>query len=535
MANINDYLVDDGLGGKNIKYNDMMAPMFGDKAVALGACRASFSAGSVVEGYSECGTFTVYERKAIVDLKDDALREKVLKVNNITDIFRSIVISFTSDKKFVITVHYTQLGADYMTAKTGKKYEVDTEYYRIGTFDISLQPIGNTNTYDCGVKIDGEELSCVLSGETGLVTIKNFIFEEIPTVIIDEAPNAVGGFDVKPEDVVFNGEILRDVRYGNRIMKKTTPEDPNYEADKNESEEQRTRRQTLDIYVPNDYDKNATNGIVFCVHGGAWVGGDKSGYDGACKYYASLGYFAATVNHTYVGRRYEDNDEYVSLLCVLNELDAAFARIKQLSDERGWNITKAATTGYSSGSHLATWYAYALGHRADAPIPVVFTFSMVGPMSFHLYCWDGKRTPMGPQLASIFLNDPKLFQLPDDEKTKQLFADVAIGKISRDDIDEYAYSKYDKETFDAKIDSISPLSFAIKGEAVPTILAEAAQDNSLISARHGTEMEKALTKSGIDHKVIIFPNTDHMGAGNAECGNVYRKYQKIFMNKYFGY
>lgn len=64
------------------------------------------------------------------------------------------------------------------------------------------------------------------------------------------------------------------------------------------------------------------------------------------------------------------------------------------------------------GSHLAAWYAYDKGNEKDAPIPVVCTFSMVGPMSFYLDCWtSGKTMPLGPQVAVIALNDPKMFDL----------------------------------------------------------------------------------------------------------------------------
>ena len=167
--------------------------------------------------------------------------------------------------------------------------------------------------------------------------------------------------------------------------------------------------------------------------------------------------------------------------------------------------------------------------------PVVFTFSMVGPMSFHLDCWDSPRMPLGPQLASLFLDDPKLFSVSESGALKDKFVAMSAGLVSRDNIDEYEFTEYDKKAYDVKIDSISPLAYVKKGEVVPTVLAEACLDNMLISARHGKKMEEALTAAGVDHKVIFFPNTDHAGAGNAECGNVYRKYQKLFMKKYFGY
>lgn len=535
MSNINQFLCDDLKGGKNIKYNNFGISMFGDNATLLGAGRASFSAGAVVDGYKAEAVFTDGVINKISDVKDNALKARLSEVEDISEILRSLVISFNADKRFVITVHFTALGTGLMKALTGREYVIDTEYYAFGKFALCIDNV-DKEYYDCGVELDdGRKLECVLNANNGLVTVRNMIFKNIPAVIIDETRNATGGFDVKPENIHFNGEVLKDVKYGDRVMAKSIPGDINYETDKNESEEARTMRETLDLYVPENVDTTRENALILCIHGGAWTGGDKSAYADACKYYASLGYFSATINHTYAVRTYEDNGERVTFGCILQEIDSAFAKIKALSDERGWNIAKAATTGYSSGSHLATLYAYSMGHRENAPIPVVFTFSMVGPMSFHMDFWHCRTMPIGPQIVSFYIDDPKLFSVPESGSAKERFDAVAEGKAERDTLDEYDYTKYDKATFDEKIGSISPLWFVKKGQAVPTILAEASMDNFLISDKHGTEMEKALTAAGIEHKVIIFPNSDHAGAGNAECGNVYRKYQKIFMKRYFGY
>lgn len=517
------YLVDDGRGGKNIKYNDLMSPMFGAKALEMGASRASFSAGAIVGGRTPAELTP--EVKAMGTFAN---------IGTVEEVFRSIVISFCSLKKFVITEHFTALGCALMHALTGKDYREDQEYYQFGTFDLSLE---GTGELDCGVRLnDGSTLDCVLKPD-GLVTIQNHIFTAIPTVIVDETPNACGGTD--PEALLPNlndgGCVMMNVRYGDRVMRKVTQADGNYESYKDESEEQRTMRQTLNLYIPAKPDRSKENAVVLCIHGGSWIGGDKSAYDAACKYYAHLGYFAATMNHTYAGRVYEDNGEIATFHHIEEEIDMAMAKIKLLSDENGWNITKAATTGYSSGSHLATLYAYHLGSREGAPIPVTCTFSMVGPMSFYMDCWTDLAMPIGPQIAGIGLNDPNLFVMPPEQEklaelTTQLQDPARKGKINGLD-----YTTYDEETYRAKLDSVSPLSYVKRGRAVPTVLAEAGLDNLLISIEHGIRMEEALTEAGIDHKVIIFPNSDHMGAGNAECGNVYRKYQKLFLKKYLGF
>lgn len=535
---INKYLVDDGKGGKNIVYNDLASPFFSAKALELYASRANFSAGGVVEGYAEKGQFTdeVYAR--INALKDFDLAKKLSHVKYISEIFRSIVISFNADKRFVITIHFTELGAEFVSAIKGKKYEVDTEHYEFGTFDINLES-SDGQYYDCGVELKKfNGVKFCLNAENGLVVIKNLLFKDIPTVIVNEAANATGGYDIPPAEIekIFAGSVLKDVRYGDRVMRKVVSSDLNYEKYKDESEEQRTMRQTLSVYVPSNFDKTRENGVILCIHGGSWVEGDKSSYDAQCKYYAHLGYFAVTVNHTYCGRVYEDNGEVATFLSIENELDLAMKKIKEMSDENGWNITKAATTGYSSGSHLAMLYAYGLGNRKGAPIPVVCTFSMVGPMSFYMNCWQERNMPIGPQIAGMGLNDLKLFEVPEGrEDLARLLKDVTDGKQPKSAINGYEFTPYTVKEYSEKLNRVSPLAYVKKGEAVPTVLAEAGLDNMLISIQHGLDMEKALTEAEVDHKVIVFANSDHAGAGNAECGNVYRKYQKLYLKKYFGY
>ena len=109
------------------------------------------------------------------------------------------------------------------------------------------------------------------------------------------------------------------------------------------------------------------------------------------------------------------------------------------------------------------------------------------------------------------------------------------GELPRSALNEYDFTSYSKEEFDEKIDSISPLAFVKKGDAVPTVLAEACLDPMLISGEHGIQMEAALTEAGIEHTVVMFPNCDHMGSTNAECGNVYRAKYTEMVKKYFGY
>lgn len=544
----------------------------------FGAGKASFSSGAVVNestvldpksGYADTSIYTESELNAILALENEDLKERMLDVTKVSDIYRSSVVTFVNDYSFVVTNHYTQLGADYFNATQGKNYVVDKEYYRFGTYEIAEEPIAGTNEYNMNAKFDDDvNLNYYINASTGLVSRRDSMFAVMPYVVIDETTAATGGYDFDVEDMSDDDYVLsegitiyKNVRYGTRTMQPFTDEE--YEANKEQADKEKTDpsiltdRETLTLYAPKQMDIDAHkadgNGVVLLIHGGSWVGGEKESMLTYARDWANRGYFAVAINHTYGGRKY-DNGDIVTFLDIQNEINQAMQKVKDMSDEYGWNINKCATNGYSSGSHLAAWYAYDMGNEETAPIPVVCTFSMVGPMSFYLDCWtSGKTMPLGPQVAVIALNDPKMFDLGvgdlkegtaeyetyvNGDKYKKLAADieaVIAGTKPRTELNQYDYTSYTKAEFDAKIDSISPLSFVKKGDAVPTVLAEACLDPMLISGEHGIQMEAALTAAGIEHTVIMFPSCDHMGSSNAECGNVYRAKYNAMVKKYFGY
>lgn len=237
------------------------------------------------------------------------------------------------------------------------------------------------------------------------------MFSVMPYVIIDETPAATGGYDCDIEEMSDDAHVLskgvtiyKNARYGTRTMQSFTDEE--YEANKEQADKEKadpsilTDRETLTLYAPKQADidahKKDGNGIILLIHGGSWTSGEKESMLTGARDWADRGYFAVTINHTYGGRKY-DNGDTVTFLDIQNEINQAMQKVKDMSDEYGWNINKCATNGYSSGSHLAAWYAYDKGNEKDAPIPVVCTFSMVGPMSFYLDCWtSGKTMPLGP-------------------------------------------------------------------------------------------------------------------------------------------
>lgn len=466
-------------------------------SVVMGG-RANYIAGQIIKE-NEPAVYTFEEIQKVLQIEDEALKTEMLNVTNVSQIFRSIVVSFNNDKRFVMTTHYTELGVRYVNS-LGGNVKLNQEYYVMGTYSVSLDAINGTNEYSLNVVLnDGKQLDFVFNSATKTVYQKNNIFSRIP-MIADNDSMSNANLECGYGNTEFNvgTEKYIDITYGDKTMQA----DPS----KQETDDVLNDRQKLDIYIPSTFDKNKAggNGIIMIIHGGSWQSGAKEDMEEFCAYYTNLGYITAAMNHTYIGRKYNDGT-VVTFLDIEKEIDAAFRKIKELSDKNGWNITKAATCGYSSGSHLATWYAYGKGNEPDAPIPVVLTFSMVGPMSFYDDCWvDIEGIFKGKFIAALGLNDPSILTMEGEE-------------------------------LNAELDRISPLSYVKKGDAVPTVLCEAMLDTTLISGENGIQMEKALTEKNIDHDVIMFPNSDHATAANAECGNVFRMKTENFLKKYFGY
>lgn len=529
------------LGGL-LKFNDFASAALGDYgflSIVMGGGRANFSAGEIAYE-NRTALFSGAMLQKITAIEDETLRWEILKADNVSQIIRSSVISFNHDCRFAMTTHYTPLGVKLINA-TGGSAEIEQEYCMLGTFKLSYTADEGTNEYPIEViGNDGGTLDFVFNSASGEVYQKNGIFASIPFVTVDESLNQIGGYGSTGKTEFENGvEKHLNVAYGSKTMQALQPGDEGYDASKPESASTLNDRQKLDIYLPANFDKNRAggNGVIMCIHGGSWTSGEKESMTAICAYYSRLGYVTAAMNHTYAGRKYNDGT-VVGFTEIENEIDLAFKKIKQMSDENGWNITKSATHGYSSGSHLAAWYAYGKGNEANAPIPVVTTFSMVGAMSFYLDCWlDGKLMPLGPQVAVIGLKDKNIFT-PDEDKKDELAAQlekVMSGELPRTALNPMEWTPYDEATYREKLDYISPLSYVKKGDAVPTVLAESLLDSMLISGEHGVQIEKALTEQNIEHDVILFGNSDHMTAGNAECGNIFRKRAEEYLRKYFGY
>lgn len=97
--------------------------------------------------------------------------------------------------------------------------------------------------------------------------------------------------------------------------------------------------------------------LVFCIHGGGWQGGDKSGYYGRVKTFLDNGISVVTINYRLMAQA---NEQKVMPPVKAPLEDAARALQFVRSKAKDWNIDKKriGATGGSAGGCSSLWLAF---------------------------------------------------------------------------------------------------------------------------------------------------------------------------------
>ena len=211
-------------------------------------------------------------------------------------------------------------------------------------------------------------------------------------------------------------------------------------------------------------------GLLLYIHGGAWVGGDKSSYLSSIRSYQKFGIVCASMNYRFA-------DENTNCFDMLDDIDSVIDSIIELSDEYGYKISRVMFAGSSAGAHLSMLYAYS---RADkCPLEVVAVYSRSGPANF---------------AEPDFLNNNAL----GDFNTVADWIKNVIGySFSQDTLDEAM----------PYLEKASPVNY-ITENSVPTLMCHGKQDN-LISFNNSITLDKKLTECSVKHDYLIFPNSGH--------------------------
>ncbi len=251
-------------------------------------------------------------------------------------------------------------------------------------------------------------------------------------------------------------------------------------------------RNVIDIYVPaKAYEKEA-NGCILFIHGGSWSSGSKDEMMGECVALANEGYITASMSYTLING--ENGDTY-SVMTVLDEITLAIEAIKKFSDEKGLNITKLATSGYSAGAHLSMLYSYS--RPEESAIPLAFAANKVGPSDFTTEAWG----EAGPRIAKMLAGTAITEQYMNEGKEKEL------------------------------IELVSPVYY-VKKSSIPSLLAYGGKDKT-VPVGNADSVKNAFEKSGATHDFILFPFSDHILIFTPFSSVKYNLKLKDYCNKYF--
>ena len=125
--------------------------------------------------------------------------------------------------------------------------------------------------------------------------------------------------------------------------------------------------QKLDLIIPEGIGK--TLNLCVYIHGGAWMGGDKSlETENVITYAQDRGMIAANVNYRLLSESRQD----LNCNTQLQDINSAVEKIVEVCQEEGYTIKNAMIMGESAGGHLALMYAYKCKDISPVNISLVY-------------------------------------------------------------------------------------------------------------------------------------------------------------------
>ncbi|TNH05044.1 alpha/beta hydrolase [Testudinibacter sp. TR-2022] len=233
----------------------------------------------------------------------------------------------------------------------------------------------------------------------------------------------------------------------------------------------------FDLYVPKNKTR-AHYGLVVYLHAGGFTTGDKADDAKILQWFASKGYVAAGINYTLKDKA----NPSASVKSMSDEIKTAIPQVVAKARQLGYPIEKMAIGGGSAGHGLAAIYAYRDGRTA--PVPIAFSFGMVGPMSFET---DNAKGGADAAKSAEFLS-----VLSGEKITAEMMTNGTYKEIVKP-IEAYRW-----------VNAGSP----------PALMAFGAKD--FIMPFSTKPMTNALQANNVPHDVFIFEKSGHTLLGEPQ-------------------
>ncbi len=254
------------------------------------------------------------------------------------------------------------------------------------------------------------------------------------------------------------------------------------------------QREVLDIYVPDIAYDRPENGCILFIHGGSWSNGDKREMASRCIEMAEKGYITATMNYTLYSESTAPN---FTVDVMLDEIGMALDEIAEFSAEKKLNITKAATSGFSSGGHISLLYSYT--RAEEAPIRLAFTANMVPPSDLSYDIWG--------ELCPVIVSG-----LSGKTVTSNMAKTGKADKI---------------------IASVSPVSY-VNSDCIPSLFAYGGKD-PIVSVKNYYSMKSAFEKTTARYDFFLYPNSIHTLLNDPDVHEQYQAKLLEYCKIYFGH
>ena len=246
-------------------------------------------------------------------------------------------------------------------------------------------------------------------------------------------------------------------------------------------------RNLLDISFPN----KKVESLVVYIHGGAWVSGSKANYAGDFAKKYDDGYVYAAINYRYASEEYHCDD-------ILDDIQKAMLKIKDVCKDRGYTINKVAFFGHSAGGHLSLLYGYKM--KDVCPFNIGFVSSLSGPTD---------------------LSDEKYITDTIIGNTYYELASYMTGIH----IDETNF----KDKKEALLD-VSPISYIDK--ACPTIICHGESD-TVVPLSNALSLKEKLDATSVAHEFFLYGGgSDHALENDKKTDRQYEQKFKEYKAKY---
>lgn len=234
-------------------------------------------------------------------------------------------------------------------------------------------------------------------------------------------------------------------------------------------------RQTFNLCLPRNHSDYV--GLILVIHGGAWVGGDKSGCDKDLDKWCKKGYATAAINYHFISNEFYCDD-------IMNDISLSLKKIKDFAKVKNVNINKLMLVGSSAGGHLSLLYSYK--YRDISPIDLVAVASYSGPTDL-----TDEWYYVNNENSNGYLD---------------LFSNLCHMTFTEDN--------YFTSIMEEKLLEYSPISY-ISESSVPTLICHGKKDD-VVPYSNAVILKEKLDLYGVKNDFVSYENSGHSLGGDKE-------------------